>query len=289
MSRPALGILLTVLAMCTLAFADAIAKTLTTLAPLMMIVWVRYLVFISFGSASALREHGVAGLRSKRPLLQLARGLSLVTANVAVVYCFYRLPLADVHAVLAIGPLLVMVAAVLMLSEKVSADRWLAISFGFVGILIIVRPASSVFDPFSLLTLVGAVMFGVYQVFTRMLSAVESQSTSQFYTGAIGFVCFSIIVVFWWDSPPLWVWGLMLIGGAINVFSHVLIITGLHLAPASTVQPFYYVMFVAAIWFGYLFFDELPDRYTIIGAIMVIAGGLYSFYRERQDAAVSAP
>ena len=279
---------MTALAMCTLAFADAIAKTLTTLAPLMMIVWVRYLVFISFGSASAISKNGLAGLRSKRPQLQLARGLSLVSANVVVIYCFYRLPLADVHAVLAIGPLLVMVVAVFMLSERVSVERWIAIAVGFIGILIMVRPGSTVFEPLSLATLLAALLFGIYQVFTRMLSSVESQSTSQFYTGAIGFAFFSVLVVFWWDSPPLWVWGLMFVGGAINVFSHILIITGLHLAPASTVQPFYYLMFVAAIGFGYLFFNELPDRYTIIGAVLVILAGLYSFYRERQDVAIQS-
>ncbi len=255
------------------------------LAPLMMIVWVRYLVFFCFGTLSVMKRTGPSGFRSKRLPIQLARGLSLVLANIAVIYSFYRLPLADVHAIMAIGPILVTIAAVPLLSERVSFDRWIAIVVSFLGILIIVRPGTTVFDPLSLFPLVAAALFGLYQVFTRMLSAVESQSTSQFYTGLIGFTCFSVIVVFWWDWPPLWVWMLMLVGGAINVFSHVLIIQGLHFAPASTVKPFYYVMFLAAIVFGYLFFKELPDLFTLIGALLVILGGLYSFYRERASAA----
>lgn len=281
-SRPLAGIVITVAAMVTLAGTDAICKHLTASYAIAQILWIRYVLYASYGVYAAHAEKGLRGFSSRNLGLQLARGSLLVVANIVIVFSFSRLALADVHSVIAIAPLAVTAASVLFLGERVDASRWFAVAVGFFGVLVILRPGEGVLDPISLTPLVGAALYTTYQILTKLVTRNDGPGPTQFFTGITGLFWFSLALPFVWIDPAMtdWVW--LLAAAIAGTLAHVLIVLGLHLAPASTLQPFNYSMLIAAALFGFVFFDEIPDASTVIGASIVVAAGLYVVYRERK-------
>ena len=170
------GILITLLAMLMFGLMDAASKYLSTRYPTPQIIWLRYvftipLMVLVLGPSRAGRS-----LRSARPWLQVLRSMLLVTEIGLVVWCFGRLPLADVHAILALTPLAVTALAVPLLGEAVGPRRWAAIGVGLLGVLLIVRPGVGAIQPASLLALLSVVLYALYQVLTRLVGRVDSVS-----------------------------------------------------------------------------------------------------------------
>lgn len=282
-ARPVAGILLTVAGMVTLASTDAISKHLSLGYALAQILWVRYLLYAAYGVWAAYAEGGAAGFRSGCLLVQLTRATVLVGSNIIVVYSFSRLPLADVHAVLAVAPLMVTGASVVFLAERVGVRRWIAVTVGFAGILIILRPGVGLFDPVVLAPLLGACTYSSYQILTKLVGRRDRQGTTQFFTGISGLFWFSLAVPFVWVAPDSSGWWWLCIAAVGGTLAHILIIRGLHLAPASTLQPFNYSMLVAAAALGYVVFDDVPDTLTTVGAAIVVGSGLYALYQEGSE------
>ena len=274
--------------MVSLASADAISKHLTLTYAIVQILWIRYVLYAMFGTTIAYLERGRAGFSSRNLLLQLGRALLLVFANIVIIFSFSQLPLADVHAVIAVAPLAVTAVSVWFLGETVDRGRWIAIFVGFTGVVVIVRPGVGVFDPVALAPLAGAALYTTYQILTKLVTANDGAGTTQFFTGVVGLACFSLAVPFVWVDPQPGDWLWLGASAVLGMAAHVLIVMGLNLAPASTVQPFNYVMLVAAAVLGYLVFDDIPDAPTFIGAIIVVAAGLYVIAVERRAAAKEA-
>ena len=279
--KPAAGIVVMIAGMVILASTDAVSKHLTVSFAVIQILWVRFVVFAGVGTYLALRKAGLPGLRTKRPVAQVTRAVVLNLANFIFVYALSQMPMADAHSIMAIAPLMITAASAALLGEAVGSRRWLAVGVGFSGMLIILRPGVGVFDPVTLVPLAGACCFACYTILTKVISRDDSHDTTLFYTGVIGLLQMSILVPFFWVEPDAidWIWlVLAAIGGTM---AHVCIIIALHMAPASTLQPFNYTMLVWATVLGFLVFGDLPDAWTIAGAAVIVASGLYAWHRER--------
>ena len=278
---PPAGIAVMIAGMVVLASTDAVSKHLTLSFAVIQILWVRFVVFAGVGTFMALRKNGFQGLRTKRPVAQVARAVILNLANFIFVYSLSQMPMADAHSIMAIAPLLITAASVPLLGEVVGVRRWAAIAVGFVGMLIILRPGIGVFDPVSLVPLAGACCFASYTILTKVISRDDAPETTLFYTGVIGFILMSLVVPFFWTeaSPVDWFW--LAVAGFGGTLAHVFIIVALHMAPASALQPFNYTMLVWATVLGFLVFGDLPDMWTVTGAGVIVASGLYAWYRER--------
>ena len=279
--RPAMGIAVMVAGMIILASTDAVSKHLTLSYAVIQILWVRFAVFGAVGTFLALRKNGFAGLRTKRPVAQVARAVILNLANFIFVYSLSQMPMADAHSIMAIAPLLITAASVPLLGEVVGIRRWLAIAVAFGGMLIILRPGTGVFDPVSLVPLAGAGCFACYTILTKVISRDDGHETTLFYTGVIGFFLMSVLAPFDWVEPVGIDWFWLIVAGVGGTLAHVCIIVALHMAPASTLQPFNYTMLVWATVLGFLVFGDLPDSWTVTGALVIVASGLYSWHRER--------
>jgi drug/metabolite transporter (DMT)-like permease len=279
--RPAMGIAVMVSGMIILASTDAVSKHLTLGFAVVQILWVRFVVFGGVGIFLALRKNGLRGLHTKRPVAQVARAVILNLANFIFVYSLSQMPMADAHSIMAIAPLLITAASVPLLGETVGIRRWLAIAAAFGGMLIILRPGTGVFDPVSLVPLAGACCFASYSILTKVISRDDSPETTLFYTGVIGFLLMSMLVPFDWIEPMGIDWFWLIVSGIGGTLAHVCIIIALHMAPASTLQPFNYTMLVWATVLGFLVFGDLPDTWTVAGATVIVASGLYSWHRER--------
>ena len=279
--RPGLAILLVLLAMFLLATMDAIAKHLTESLAIPQILGVRFAIFFCFALMLAAPRGIRVTARSERPKLQILRGLILITEMSCFIYAFSLMPLADVHAIAAVSPLMVMAIAAIFLGERIGHRRWIAVGVGFVGVMIIIRPGGSVFDPISLIPLGAAFGWAVYQALLRIVAAGDSPQTTTLYTAGVGIIAFNLISPFVWSPPDLETWIGLITIGILGSIGHFLLPVAYRLAPASTLQPFAYIMPLWATVMGWLVFNHLPDQWTMIGGSVIIASGLYALYRER--------
>ncbi len=275
------GIVLMVLAMGTLAGMDAITKYLATRYEVPQILAIRFWIFLAFAAAMAGPRNVPSLLRSEMPWRQLARSLIIVVEVGVFVVSFRYLPLADVHAITGIAPLLVTALAVPMLGERVGIRRWTAVAVGFVGLLIILRPGFGQIDPYLLIPFGGAFLWAIYQILTRMVSR-DPPATSMLYMAGVGAIVMSCIAPFVWVRPTLVDWGALIALGIVGSFGHYLFIRAFQAAPASVLQPFHYTALVWATLIGWWVFGDLPDMWTVAGGLVIAASGIYAILRAEQ-------
>jgi drug/metabolite transporter (DMT)-like permease len=187
------------------------------------------------------------------------------------------------HAVVAAYPLLVAALSGPILGERVGWRRWVAIGVGFIGVLFILKPGLGVFNPAAIIPLVAAVMFATYGLLTRYVARDDATATSFFWTGTTGAVVMTAVGLWFWQpmTGPDWLWmGALCVTGSLG---HWLLIRCYEVAEASAVQPFAYFQMVFATTMGILVFDEALQVNVLIGASIVVAAGLFTLWRERQQ------
>ena len=277
-----LGITLVISAMFIFATQDAITKTLAETYSAPQILWVRFVFYAVFALAFSMRKRPLKYcLKSNAPWLQIARSLLIVAEIAMFIVSIRYLSLAEMHALLATFPLMVTAIAALFLREPVGSRRWSAVFAGFIGVLIIIRPGIIELKPGVLLALVTALMFAGYNVMTRLVAKYDDGETSTVYMAVVGAVAMMVIGPFYWQPVPLMDWFWLICLSFTAAAGHFLLIKALEAAPASTLQPFNYTLLVFATVIGYIFFDNLPDVWTVMGASVVVGSGLYTIYRER--------
>ena len=258
---------------------DAIAKQLTKEVGLIQTIWVRYtgqalLVFLIV--LPRLRE--VA--KSQYPKLQLLRSVVLMAATCLFFLSISKIGLAEATAIMDINPVLITLGAFLFLGEKIGPRRILGIIASMIGALIIIRPGTDVFTVYAVLPLVAAVCYTTYNLTTRFVGNRESPWTSLLYSALFGAVVFSCMVPFFWQPVSLFSAGLMVLLSLCGTFSQLFLIRALAIGEASLLAPFAYVGLIYATMWGLVFFGEFPDKWSILGAIIIAISGFYVWYRD---------
>lgn len=276
------------LAMFCVASNDAIGKHLSQDHSVWQILWIRSWIWLSVALIWVSCRGGVvAALRSKRPVLQGMRSLLLVAEVSVFIVALRHLPLGDVIAVASATPLVVLVFAVLFLGERVGRHRWAAVGVGMLGMLAIARPGAGAFGWLSLLPIIGVLMWGGYQVLLRLVSRHDASNTTLLWTGLIFFMVTSAIAPWYWQTPAdVQTWGWFILVGLFNTTAHFALIVAFERSEASALQPFSYTLVAWAVLIGWLVFGEIPDAWTVFGTALVVAGGLYAMYRERNRGGV---
>jgi len=275
------GILVALVAITLFSLLDVVSKILGQSMSVIQIIWVRFLIFVPIAVAVAWRPGRGVAWRSARPGLQVARVLVLLVEMWFFLSAFARIPLADAHAIGASAPLIVTALSVPFLGEKVGWRRWTAVAVGFVGMLLIVRPGFAAFDWAMLYVVVGAILWAIYQIMLKIVGRVDSAATTGVWTAVIGALAMSAIGPFVWTEPGPMGWGLLVVAALLGGVGHIAYSHAFNLAPASTLQPFTFLMLVYAAVFGWMFFGDVPDVWTIGGASLIVASGLYTFHRAR--------
>jgi drug/metabolite transporter (DMT)-like permease len=169
-----------------------------------------------------------------------------------------------------------------VLGEWVGPRRWAAIGVGFLGVLVVTRPGFSAIHPAAALTACGTLCYALYSLATRILARTDSNETTLFYSNLVGVIVMTPIVGFVWTTPDsLLIALLMLAAGALASLGHFLLIAAHRLAPASLLSPFIYSQLAWTVALGFFVFGDVPNRWTMAGAGIVIASGLYLLHRER--------
>lgn len=271
------------LVIATLFFSsqDALTKHLVQTLPASQIVSVRFFFFALFALAYVSRRTGIAtAFRSQQPWLQIFRGLLIAGEIIIFAYAIQFLGLAEMHTLFACFPLLITALSVPLLGEPVGWRRWLAVFFGFIGTLIILRPGSEIFQPAAAIAILTAFMFALYNVLTRKVSRYDSFETSLLYMGVVGFVGSALIAPFYWQpvttSEALW----LLLISTTAIIGHLLLIKSLSLVPAVVLQPFNYFSLVWAIIIGFFLYGEVLTSTMLLGAAIVVGSGVFIARRE---------
>ena len=276
------GYVFTLLAISIFAIQDGISKHLVSAYPPLLVAMIRYWAFMLFAVAMASRSPGGlrSAVRTKRPTLQIARGLLLAAQIVVAISSFVIVGLAHSQAIFSSGPLMVAMLSIPILGEKVGWRRWLAICVGFVGVLLILKPESGLFDTRFLVPLSGALLFSFYVVLTRYVSREDSAMTSFFYTGVVGAIAMSCIGPFFWTTLAPHDWAFMGILCLTGVSSHYFLIRAYDLLDAVVIQPLTYLQLVFSAIIGVAIFGERLSITMIVGAVIVVAAGIFTIWRE---------
>lgn len=272
------GIILLFMAMISFSLMDAVAKYLTQDYPPVQIIWARF-----FGNlvilVVLLRGKTFPALRSRQPMVQIGRGVTQLASLALFVYALQTIGLAEATAIMDINPVLITLMAALFLGEKIGPRRIAGIIAALVGAMIIIRPGMGVFQPAAFLPLIGAFSFAAGAVLTRM-ARFDSIQTSMLWAIGLGTIATSILLPFYWTPiAAKHIWAFVMIGffGAIG---QALLIRAYSMAEASAIAPFGYTGLIWAGLWGWLFFSSVPDFWTIIGAGVIVAAGLYIWARE---------
>lgn len=263
---------------------DAQSKFLVQNLPVVQVAWARQSGMI-VPILAIIAFRGVGILRSTQPRLQMLRAVLAVSSSILFIISIRFVPLADAVAVSFVAPLVVTILGAIFLGEPIGIRRWSAVVVGFVGAIIVVRPGLGVIHPAALLVLVAATLFAGRQVITRLLTDNDAILTTMAFTAITGTILLSIPLPFVWQTPETNLEIGLLFGIAAGAAAgEILVIKALQVAQAVVVAPVQYTMLIWSTFYGYLLFADLPDLWTLVGSVIIIASGSYTFYRERQVA-----
>ena len=274
-SKESIGIIFGIFAFFSFSILDAIQKTLILYNSVFQLLLVKYFFVLFLALFESKRKNNHLFYKSKNIKLQVFRSLLSVIESGCFVLSFKYLSLANAHSVGSLAPVIVVALSAIILKEKVTPKTWIAIFIGFIGVLIILRPTSSIFDPKALLPLITAFVLGFYQIITKKVSKYDKNETSLFYTSIIGIITMSLLASNFWlpiDKSSY----LMFLG--IGIFFSLGLyfqIIALSKARASIIQPFHYTLIFWAIIFGYIFYNDIPDMFTVIGAVIITCSGIF--------------
>jgi drug/metabolite transporter (DMT)-like permease len=276
------GIALMCGAVACFAVLDTIAKYLNLHMSTLEVAWARYTGAFLFPFMLSNPWTWPERMVTLRPGLQLGRSVLLLGSTLCNFAALRYLQLDEALALIFSTPFLVAALSGPILGEWVRWRRWTAIAVGFFGILVVTRPGIGSMHPAALLSLAAAMFYALYAIMTRILARTDSNATTLFYSNIVGAVALVPALPFVWSTPtdPLII-ALMVGAGAIGSIGHYLLIAAHRLAPAAVLSPFIYTEIVLVIALGFLVFGDLPNRWTLAGAAIVIASGLYILHRER--------
>ena len=281
--HPLKGVLFFMTAIFLISVVDTVCKVFTKDLHSIQLVWGYFVginltlwVFFLFKGAkfSNLR-------RTERPLLQIIRPAFLVCSISSLFIGLTYLPIAEATVIGFVAPLFITALSVPILKESVDIHRWGAVAIGLVGVIIIIRPGGDLWHLASVMPLLGALFFALFQIITRLLAATERTHTTLFYTGLGGLAWSSLIVPFVWVTPSITHIFVFLSTGAMGAMAHLCMISAFDRAEASLLAPYNYTKLIWVSVLGYLIFDDVPSLDMWIGAIIIVSAGFYVLYRER--------
>jgi drug/metabolite transporter (DMT)-like permease len=254
---------------------NAVVKGMAETHHPVMLIWARY--FFHVLTVLVLFPHRLGGvMRTPQLGVQIGRSVLLLGSTAANFMAFVYLPLGDVAAITFSSPIIVAALAVMLLKERVEAARWLAIGAGFLGAIMVIRPLGADVNIGAALAFTCAASYALYQVSTRMVREAEP-IISLFFSGIVGMIGVSLIVPFFWTMPSLTEWLIFATIGATGSIGHLLIIMALQRAEASRISPFTYMQLIWAMLASFLFFGDVPDSWTVIGAAVIAGSGLWVY------------
>ena len=273
------GILLMLLAILIFTSMDALAKDMVARYPAPQVVWARFagqllLVMAILGPRLA------QAARTRYPGTHVWRSATQLGATTLFFLSLNHIGLAEATALTDTNPVLITLGAALFLGERLTLPRLIGVGAAMVGALIVIRPGSAVFSVAALLPLGAAVCFSISALLTRHVGARESHWASMIWAAAFGTIATAAVLPFVWQPIATADLGRFALIGVLGAGAQLCLIRAFTLAEASVVAPFTYTGILFATGWGIGLYGEYPDFWTVIGAVVIVAAGLYVWRSE---------
>ncbi len=259
---------------------DAFAKYLSSSMDVLQITWARYFFTVVFTLTLMLFFYRQSLVWTKKPALQLIRGLIFVFSTYLFFYAISEISLPKALTLAFVAPICVTALSPFFLDERVGVKRWTAVSLGFIGTLIVIRPGFIEFNLATFAALGNGICYGFYLIITRKLSTSDNSLLTLLFSGVVGTIIISFFLPSVWVNPTINQWFMMAIIGFIASVAHLFIILSLKYADASKLAPLGYTEIITNILISYYFFKELPDNWTYLGLFIIVLSGIYISKRE---------
>jgi drug/metabolite transporter (DMT)-like permease len=267
---------------------DAIAKYLVDLYPTAQVIWARYIGHFACVALYLGRRFGPA-LKTAMPGWHLLRSATQLGATVFFFLSLNYMGLAEATALAGIAPLLITLGAALFLGEAFGPHRLIGVVLAMLGSLIVIRPGSGVFTLAAVLPMICAASYAANMLLTRLVGTRETPWAAMIYASVLGVIASSTVVPFYWQPialGDLWAFAAL---GAIGAAAQLFIIRAYSIAEAGALAPFGYLDMVYATFWSIAIFNDWPDFYTIVGALVIALAGLYVWRQESRAAPARSP
>jgi drug/metabolite transporter (DMT)-like permease len=262
---------------------DGSAKWLVGSMPVIMVVWLRFVMHALIAGAVLFPLRGVSLIQSRYLRWHALRAVMFVAMTGINFWALQYLQLTVTSSIFFTVPIIIAVISAFFFGERLGWGRWAAILTGFCGVLVIVRPGSTQFHPAMLAALVNAALYALFMLMTRRLAAYETAEKIQYLPAVGAAVLLTPFAIAGWEWPDTGLeWTVVCLLGVFGAAGHYLLALAHRYAPASVIAPFVYLQVITMALFGYLVFGDVPAPAVWIGATVVVASGLYLFYRERR-------
>jgi drug/metabolite transporter (DMT)-like permease len=264
-------------AACTLfPIMNGIVQVLSRTYPSEQIIWARTTGHLLIVLALIVPRYGFSVLKSRKPGVQVSRSLLLLASTTFFFFSVKDVPLAKASSISFMSPFFVTLLALPMLGEQIGWKRLAAVTVGFLGVLVVIRPGSEVFQPAALGIVVSAFCYAIYQILTRQVAGLDRPETSVMYSGLFGALVMCCVIPFFWVPFNSWsdiFWHLTL--GVLGAAGHWCVAKAMTYGAANVIAPFQYWQMIGAIAVGYAITGLWPDQWTWLGASIIIGAGLY--------------
>ena len=251
----------------------------------LQVSWARAFGHILFMLAAFVPRFGLGMLRTHRPGTQLLRSALLMTSNLSFFFAIITIPIAKAASISLTAPLVVALLAWPMLGERTTVGRLVALGIGFLGVVIVIRPGTELFQWASLFVVASATCYALYQILTRRIAGIETPETSAIYSSIVGAFGLIAVLPFVWKTPEsLRDVAYFCSLGVLGALGHYCVARAMHHAPANVVSPFQYMQLLGSVAVGYLFFGNFPDFLGWVGAAIIVGAGLSIGWSQRKPA-----
>jgi drug/metabolite transporter (DMT)-like permease len=273
--RLLLGIFFMCVATTLFPIMNGIVQVLSQRYPSEQIIWARTAGHLLIVLALVVPRYGIGVLATKRPAAQIWRSLLLLASTTLFFFAVKDVPLAKAASISFMAPFFVTLLALPMLGERIDPKRLAAVIVGFLGVIVVIRPGSEVFQAAALLIVGSAFCYAVYQILTRKVAGIDRPETSVMYSALIGTVLMSCVVPFAWVTPDNLNDILLLLAlGCLGAGGHWCVAKAMTYGQANVIAPFQYWQMIGSVAVGYVITGLFPDVYTWIGAGIIIAAGI---------------
>ncbi|MEA2905486.1 MAG: hypothetical protein QOI12_2873 [Alphaproteobacteria bacterium] len=266
----------------TLVFAvsSAITKWLVATYPIGEVLFSRSMLSLVVCAIIILPRTGLAVFETQRLHHHAMRSFAQFVSQTFLVIAFSLMSLAGAIAINFSAPLFTALVSMLLLKEMVGVARWVALGTGFLGVLICTHPGVDSLQVGAMFALANAVIYGSVTAGVRGMTATESAETLTLYQLVMISLCFACLLPLGVAAPTWSDAGLMALNGVTNGVGQYWWTRSLHLAPASAVTPFFYLMLVWAALLGFVVWGDVPTVELVVGSAIVVASGLFLLWWE---------
>jgi drug/metabolite transporter (DMT)-like permease len=278
-----IGILLGSLTTIFFSILDTCGKWLATHIPLMEIVWFRFAFASLIVLLVMIPKGSLKGFWKEDIKLQIVRAIMMCAMTILNFAGLKYLQLAQANSILFSAPIIIAVLSTLFLKEKLSLAKWLAIAAGFIGVLVILDPFGNEFHPAMFFIIGHACIYALFNLLTRRMASTANPESTIVFSCVLPTLFLIPFVIPVWQSPSNWIdYLVFFIAGLFGFLGHYVLVIAYRYAKPTTISPFFYQQILYMIFLGWLVFNQIPSHHVFLGALVVVASGLYLWFMENR-------